>query len=97
MTENVQGSIAPGATDEYVSHPPYCVWWEDPEGVTHNEARFYDVKPAVEKVKEILARKPAAALRIFRRIIIVDGGDFTVFEWLIDRGITWPPQERDQK
>jgi hypothetical protein len=34
----------------------------------------------------------AAKLGIVDRVIITDGGDDTVFEWIKDRGITFPPE-----
>jgi hypothetical protein len=90
--EQVQGSVAQGATDDYVPSPPYTVWWTDPAGIMHREGYSPRLESALELVKEMLERKPAKLLRIFQRIIVVDGGDFTIFEWLIDRGITWPPK-----
>jgi hypothetical protein len=31
-----------------------------------------------------------------RRIIITDGGDYTVFEWKFGQGVTYPPRRADR-
>lgn len=55
-------------------------------------ARFVDAKTAVETAKEYTDR-PAALIGIVCRIIITDGGDFTVFEWKFGEGVTYPPHD----
>jgi hypothetical protein len=44
---------------------------------------------AVEAFKHY-TQNPAATLGIVRRVIIVDGGDFTNMEWRFGEGITFP-------
>jgi hypothetical protein len=34
-----------------------------------------------------------AKLGFTRRVIITDGGDFTVFEWVYGKGVVYPPKE----
>lgn len=55
-------------------------------------ARFVDAGSAVMAAKraiDVSARLPPAAAKI-ARVIVVDGGDCTVFEWRIGLGITFP-------
>lgn len=35
----------------------------------------------------------AARLGMTKRVIITDGGDYTVFEWKHGEGVTYPPRE----
>lgn len=70
----------------------FSVWWDDPEGMHHCEGRAMGAKEAVELAKSFTER-PAVAMGIIRRVIITDGGDNTVFEWLADKGVTFPPRD----
>ena len=38
----------------------------------------------------------ATAAGVVERVIITDGGDFTVFEWRHGAGVTWPPQSIEE-
>lgn len=53
------------------------------------EARFIDAERAVGLARDI-TRRPAARLGIITRVIITDGGDCIVFEWIYRRGVTYP-------
>lgn len=68
----------------------FSVYWFDEEDCSYPEARFIGAREAVELAKS-LATRPAAAMGIIRRVIITDGGDFTVFEWKAGEGVTFPP------
>ncbi len=74
----------------------FSVWWDDPEGSHHNELRFVTPERAVEMALS-LAHRPAAHIGIIQRVIITDGGDFTVFEWKHKQGIVFPPITRRRK
>lgn len=70
----------------------FSVWWDDPEGMQHREGRAMGAEEAVELAKSLTVR-PAALMGIIRRVIITDGGDFTVFEWKQGEGVTFPTPE----
>jgi P2-related tail formation protein len=71
----------------------FSVFWWDPDGNCHAERRYIGALAATELAHSLVLR-PAASLGIIRRIIITDGGDFTVFEWIRGQGVTWPEQGR---
>jgi len=48
------------------------------------------IEDAMKVAKRATEAKIGPASRA-ERIIITDGGDYTVFEWTRDRGITFPP------
>jgi hypothetical protein len=52
--------------------------------------RWVDCKTAILQVKA-LAESVAGAAGTTCRIIITDGGDYTVFEWKFGRGVVFPP------
>jgi hypothetical protein len=70
----------------------FSVYWWDPEGNSHREASHLDARAAVEFAHRLTLR-PAVALGVIRRVIITDGGDFTVFEWKLGEGVTYPGRE----
>jgi hypothetical protein len=74
----------------------FSVWWDDPEGMRHREGRAMGAKEAVELAKSLTVR-PAAQIGIVCRVIITDGGDFTVFEWKAREGVTFPPPAQSQE
>jgi hypothetical protein len=51
--------------------------------------RWMDAHDAVHLARELIDRSDDHVVRI----IITDGGDFTVFEWKQDLGVTFPPKE----
>jgi hypothetical protein len=51
--------------------------------------RWLTGKDAVELAK-FWTERPAAQLGFMTRVIITDGGDFTVFEWQQGKGVTFP-------
>jgi hypothetical protein len=67
----------------------FKVWWWDPQGYYHLERAGLTGMAAVQLAYD-LAQRPATALGIFRRIIITDAGDCTVFEWKHGEGVTFP-------
>lgn len=73
----------------------FSVWWWDPEGNYNREADHVDAETAVNTVRSLLNRKPAMMLGVFKRIIITDGGDFTVYEWKHGEGQTYPERIRE--
>ena len=75
-----------------MSENEFSVYWFDDDDFNHAEARGIGPKEAVELAKSLTVR-PAALLGIICRVIITDGGDFTVFEWKKGDGVTYPPRE----
>jgi hypothetical protein len=51
--------------------------------------RHVDVFTAMRMAKR-LTQSAGALVGVTQRIIITDGGDFTVFEWRFGPGVTWP-------
>jgi hypothetical protein len=78
-----------------MSENEFSVWWDDPQGNHHPERRFIGAQEAVELAKN-LTQRPAVLLGIIQRVIITDGGDFTVFEWKHGEGVTFPKQGEQQ-
>ena len=56
----------------------------------HYEARNLMAEAAVKLAYEV-SKRPAALVGIIGKILITDGGDFTVFEWQFGKGVTFPP------
>jgi len=50
---------------------------------------YVDAETAVVAAEQ-LSRSVGARIGTTRRIIITDGGDFTVFEWKFGEGVTFP-------
>lgn len=63
-----------------------------PDGSYVYEARELEAETAVRLAKRCTER-PAALAGMIRRIIITDGDDCTTFEWIFNRGITFPPRD----
>lgn len=55
-------------------------------------ARWLDAESAV-KMAKLCCDEHVNHPDIITKIIITDGGDFTVFEWQPDKGVTWPLAE----
>jgi hypothetical protein len=60
-----------------------------PDGTYEYVKRFVGAEEAVRTAKDYSTR-PAVLLGVIERIIITDGGDFTVFEWKAGEGVTFP-------
>lgn len=69
--------------------PEFSVYWWDRDGGQHEELRFVKAEAAVRAAHR-LSHGPASLMRIVHRVLITDGGDFGVFEWKIDEGVTFP-------
>lgn len=54
--------------------------------------RFVDGRTAVEQAKR-LTDSVGGRIGTTVRVIITDGGDFTVFEWKYGEGVTFPPRQ----
>jgi hypothetical protein len=74
--------------------PEFSVYWDDPEGNHHCELSMVDAETAVRFAIEF-PKRPAGLLGIIRRVIITDGGDFTVYEWKYGEGQTFPERIRE--
>lgn len=54
--------------------------------------RFVAVEEAVNTARA-LTLSVGGRIGTTRRVIITDGGDFTVFEWKFGEGVVWPKEE----
>jgi hypothetical protein len=70
----------------------FSVYWWDAEDGYHAELRFVTAKKAMDRAAS-LAKGPAAMIGVVRRIIITDGGDCTVFDWIHGTGVVWPTEK----
>lgn len=70
----------------------FSVWWWDRDDGQHRELSFVEAEPAMHAVRR-LTTGPAALMGIVQRVIITDGGDCTCFEWLKDKGVTFPKEK----
>jgi len=52
---------------------------------------FVDAEEAVRKAIA-LCQTVGARVGTTKRVIITDGGDFTSWEWIFGKGITFPPE-----
>jgi hypothetical protein len=68
----------------------FAVWLFFPDGSHLCEGRGLDAREAVNLACDC-TRRPAALLGIVERIIIVDAGDNTTFEWRYRQGVVFPP------
>lgn len=69
-----------------------CQFFED--GTYEYVRRFVGAEEAVKAARHY-TDNVACQMGITRRVIITDGSDYTVFEWLYGKGVTFPtPAER---
>lgn len=67
----------------------FSVWWYDPHGTHHPEARYISGEEAV-KLALSMCTRPAATMGIITDVLITDGGDFCNFHWQYGKGVTYP-------
>lgn len=67
----------------------FSVWQFFEGGRYQPVVRWVEGKAAVSEAMR-LARSVGGRVGTTRRIIITDGGDFTVFEWKFGEGVTYP-------
>lgn len=72
----------------------FSVFWWDPDDNYHRELSMVDAETAVKFAMEF-PNRPAGMMGIIRRVIITDGGDFTVYEWKHGEGVTYPEKIRE--
>jgi hypothetical protein len=58
--------------------------------------RFVRAKEAIERAKR-LTESVGGRIGTIKRIIVTDGGDFTVFEWQFGKGVTFPQMNIEQR
>ncbi|TAI61105.1 hypothetical protein [Bradyrhizobium sp. Leo170] len=71
-----------------------CQFFED--GSYEYVRRFVGAEEAVRAARHYTSNV-AAKTGIVRRVIIVDGGDFTNFEWRYGQGVTYPVEARGRQ
>lgn len=72
-----------------ITHGQYSVAQFFPDGTNEYVRRFVGAEESVKTAKDF-SERPAAKIGIIARIVITDGGDFTVFEWQFGKGVTYP-------
>jgi hypothetical protein len=67
------------------------------------DGQYERVRQNVSDEEAVLAARhyttsvAARVMGIVERVIITDGGDFTVFEWKKGEGVTFPPEARGRR
>lgn len=72
------------------SRPEFSVYAFGPDGRYAPIVRFVDVGQAMAAVTRLVRHPNIIRRGDVRRVIITDGGDFTVFEWVHGKGVVWP-------
>ena len=70
----------------------YSIVIFDKDGHWIRPYHLVDINVAVNMFAAFADSYPAK-IGAFHRIIVTDGGDFTIAEWLYAQGITWPPTQ----
>ena len=78
-------------TDE-VERDEFSVYAFRRDGTYWRELSFVSAERAVSHAKYLTEHRFALSGYI-ARIIITDGGDYTVFEWRFVNGVTYPPRQ----
>lgn len=66
----------------------FSVYQFFPDDSYEEVLRFVDPKTAVETAKR-LTESLGGRMGTTQRVIIIDGGDFTCFEWQFGKGVTF--------
>jgi hypothetical protein len=64
-----------------------------PDGSWMYEARWVGAKEAVETMKR-MTETVGARTGMVSKVIVTDGGDYTVAQWEFGKGITFPPRDQ---
>ena len=75
-----------------MNHGEFSVYQFFPDEVYERVVEFVDAETAVKTARRC-TESVGARLGMTRRVIITDGGDYTVFEWKHGEGITFPTKE----
>lgn len=67
----------------------FSVYQFFPDATYERVAWFVDLAEAM-RIAKMLTQSLGARVGTTLRVIVTDGGDHTVFEWLHGEGITWP-------
>jgi hypothetical protein len=67
----------------------FSVWQFLSDGIQERVRHFVSAEEAVEAAMHYTSNV-ASRMGITQRVIITDGGDCIVFEWLKDKGIVFP-------
>jgi hypothetical protein len=73
-----------------VERDEFSVYVFRPDGYYSRELSFVSAERAVTWAKW-LTEERAARRGAVAKILITDGGDFTVFEWRFGQGVVFPP------
>ena len=70
----------------------FSVYWWDVDDNQHEEMRFVSAEVAVNRCRTLI-EGPGSF--VIQRVIITDIGDCTAFEWIKDKGVTFPTKEAE--
>ncbi|MDE2095663.1 MAG: hypothetical protein KGL39_00270 [Patescibacteria group bacterium] len=74
-----------------IEEKEFSVFQYFPDGSYEQVKRFVGSEEAVKEAIQ-LASSVGAHIGTTQRVIITDGGDYCVWEWKHDLGITFPPE-----
>jgi hypothetical protein len=77
--------------NDEVDRDEFSVYIFAPDGTYSRELSFVSAERAVTWAKW-LTEERAARFGEIAKILITDGGDFTVFEWRFGEGVVHPPR-----
>lgn len=69
----------------------FSVYQFFPDGTSERVREFVSMEEAVEGARHYCS-SVGARMGTTVRVIITDGGDYTVFEWQYGQGVTFPPE-----
>ena len=75
-----------------IARNEFSVYQFFPDDLYERVNSFVSAEKAVRTAK-FLTTNVAARFGITKRVIVTDGGDSIVFEWIAGKGVTFPPQE----
>lgn len=70
----------------------YSVYQWFPDGSYERYMEFVGIEEAADAFK-FLTSNVASRVGITQRVIITDGGDCTIAEWVVGKGVVWPKQD----
>jgi len=73
----------------------FSVFWWDPDDTYYKELEYVGVKEAVHRAYG-LANSVGGRIGTIKRIIVTDGGDCCIWEWIFGEGVVFPEELRGQ-
>ena len=82
--------------DDDISRPEFSVYQFGPGDFYERVREGVHAEEAV-RAAHFYSHNVAAQKGWTKRVIITDGGDYTVFEWKFGEGVTFPPEAKGRQ